>query len=166
MKFTVFSLIFTFILCLAFFSCAPPQEEVDELDLTQVRKTIEAGNLKFTEGIRQGDSAALAASYTEDAIIMPPDADMIQGQRGIEEFWNGVIQMGAKDAVLTTVDLNGSGDFVYEIGKYNFTIQLEDQESMEAIGKYVVVWKKTADGTWKLHVDIWNSSMPPPAPPE
>jgi len=32
-------------------------------------------------------------------------------------------------------------------------------------GKFVVVWKKQADGAWKIVADIWNSDMPPaPAP--
>jgi ketosteroid isomerase-like protein len=28
-------------------------------------------------------------------------------------------------------------------------------------GKYIVIWKQE-DGQWKLHRDIFNSSMPPP----
>jgi hypothetical protein len=31
-------------------------------------------------------------------------------------------------------------------------------------GKYIVIWKKE-DGTWKLHRDIWTTSVPP-APPQ
>nr|NIO33253.1 DUF4440 domain-containing protein [Gemmatimonadota bacterium] len=27
-------------------------------------------------------------------------------------------------------------------------------------GKYLVVWKRGEDGNWKLHADIWNTSMP------
>lgn len=158
MKFSKFSFISVFVLCFTLLSYASPKEE--EMDLAQVRKAIEEGNLKFVEGIRQGDGAAVAALYTEDATLLPPDADMIQGAQSIEEFWNGAIQIGVRDAVLTIVDLYGSGDFVYEIGKYTLTIQPEGQESIKAEGKYVVVWKKTADGSWKLHVDIWNSSPP------
>ncbi len=60
------------------------------------------------------------------------------------------------------VDVGGSGDTAYEIGKYSLTIQAEGQAAMADSGKYVVVWKRQADGTWKLHVDIWNSSMPLP----
>ena len=158
MKFSSYSFIFVFVFCFVLLSCAPPVEE--EMDVEQVRKTIEETNLKFGEAIRQGDATALADLYTEDATLLPPDSDMIKGRQGIETFWNGGLQIGIKDAILTTVDLSGSGDLAYEIGKFTLTIQPEEQEPIEQKGKYVVVWKQTADGSWKLHVDIWNSSMP------
>lgn len=158
MKFSSYSFIFVFVFCFVLLSCAPPVEE--EMDVEQVRKTIEEANLKFGEAIRQGDATALADLYTEDATLLPPDSDMIKGRQGIETFWNGGLQIGIKDAILTTVDVSGSGDLAYEIGKFTLTIQPEGQEPIEQKGKYVVVWKQTADGSWKLHVDIWNSSMP------
>ena len=159
MRFSVYSFIFVFFLCFTLFACAPPQEE--EMDVAQVRQAIEEANVKFGDAIRQGDATALAALYTEDAALLPPDSDMIQGKQGIEEFWSGGLQMGIKDAVLTTLDVSGSGDLAYEIGKVALTIQPEGQEPMEQKGKYVVVWKQQEDGSWKLHVDIWNSSIPP-----
>jgi ketosteroid isomerase-like protein len=70
--------------------------------------------------------------------------------------------MGVKDVTLTTMDVGGGGNTAYETGNYSLTIQPESQAAMTDSGKYVVVWKKQADGTWKLHVDIWNSSMPLP----
>jgi ketosteroid isomerase-like protein len=27
-------------------------------------------------------------------------------------------------------------------------------------GKFVEIWKKQADGTWKCVVDMWNSDLP------
>jgi ketosteroid isomerase-like protein len=52
------------------------------------------------------------------------------------------------------------GDMVCEIGRANITIQPEGQEAIEDIVKYVVIWKKTADGAWKLYVDIYNTNLP------
>jgi len=164
MKLKNYSFLIVFALVLVLFSCAEPVKE--EMDVAQVRQTIEEGNLKFGEAIRQGDAAAIAAAYTEDATLLPPNSDMIQGMAGIMEFWNAAIQMGVTDAALTTVDVMGADGLAYEIGKYAMTIQPEGQEPVEDMGKYVVVWKLQADGSWKLHVDIWNSSMPPPPPPQ
>ncbi len=162
MRLKNYSFLMVFALVLVLFSCAPPVEE--EMDVAQVRGLIEEANLKFGEAIRQGDAAALAALYTEDATILPPNSDMIQGMAGIMEFWNSVIQMGVTDAALTTVDVMGADGLAYEVGNYAMTIQPEGQEPVEDMGKYVVVWKLQADGSWKMHVDIWNTSMPPPPP--
>jgi uncharacterized protein (TIGR02246 family) len=158
MKFKNYSFIFVFVLCFVLLSCVPPATE--EMDVEKVRMALEEANVKFGEVVRQGDAAALAALYTDDATLLPPDIEMIQGKQGIEGFWSGGFQMGIKDAVLTTVDVFGSGDLAYEIGKFTLKIQPEGQEPIEQKGKYVVVWKKTADGSWKLHVDIFNYTLP------
>lgn len=158
MKFTNYSFIFVFIFCFVLLCCVPPPTE--EMDVEKVRMAIEDGGLKFMEAVRQGDAAALAALYTEDATLLPPESEMIKGKQGIEEFWNALIQMGLKDAVFTKVDVFGSGDLAYEIGKATITIQPEGQEPIEKKSKYVVVWKQTADGSWRMYVDIFNWSMP------
>jgi uncharacterized protein (TIGR02246 family) len=130
------------------------------MDMAQVRKAIENGNLKFGKAVRQGNAAAIAALYTDDATLMPPNSEMITGKQAIEAFWQGGLEMGIRDAVLTTAEALGMGDLACEIGKYNIKIQPAVQATIEDSGKYVVLWKKQPDGTWKLHVDIWNTSLP------
>ncbi|MBU0684848.1 MAG: DUF4440 domain-containing protein [Thermoplasmatota archaeon] len=127
----------------------------------QVRKAIRAANRKFGEGIRKGDPAAVGLLYTEDAILMPPNNEMIRGRHGTEGFWGAAIKMGVRDAILTTVELRQVGNEVHEVGNYALRIQPEGQKPFEDKGKYVVIWKQEAEGTWKLHRDIWNSSLPP-----
>jgi len=127
----------------------------------QVRKAIKAANRKFGEGIRKGDPTAVGALYTEDAILMPPNNEMIRGRPGTEGFWGAAIKMGVRDAILTTVELRQSGSEIHEIGNYALKIQPEGQKPFEDKGKYVVIWKQEPEGKWKLHRDIWNSSLPP-----
>ncbi len=151
------------LLCFTF-GCQKGEEVAEEAkteqDLAQVRQSIEEANVKFGEAVRSGDATTLASLYTEDARLLPPNSEMIAGREGIEAFWGGGLQMGIKDAILTTVEVFGMGDMVCEIGKYDVTIQPEEQEAIEDNGKYLVIWQKTSDGTWKLHVDIWNTSLP------
>ena len=160
----VFPLVF--LLCLTF-GCQKTEEAAEEvmaeqpvMDLAQVRLAIDAANVRFGEAVRSADAAALASLYTEDARILPPNSEMIQGREGIEAYWAGGFQMGIKDIVLTAVDVIGMGDMVCEIGKAVVAIQPEGMDAIEDIAKYLVVWKKDVDGTWKLHVDIWNTSLP------
>ncbi len=129
------------------------------MDLDQIRQAIGKGNDTFGDGFRRGDAATVAALYTEDATLLPPNLDTIKGKQGIEVFWAGAMQMGIKAVVLSTVDLIGMGDFVCEIGKYQLTIQPQGQDAFEDNGKYLVIWKQEG-GAWKLHIDIWNTSMP------
>jgi ketosteroid isomerase-like protein len=34
-------------------------------------------------------------------------------------------------------------------------------KAMNDVGKYVAVWKKQPDGSWKMIRDIYNSDLPP-----
>lgn len=156
MKYLTYAALFVPGLSLALLSCAKPER----MDIASVRKAIEAGNAKWVEAFNRGDTAGVAASYTDDATLLPPNNEMIQGRQGIQKFWSGAIEMGLKDASLTTVDVGGSGDTAYEIGKYTLKIQAAGQEGVTDSGKYLVVWQRQANGTWKLHADIWNSSLP------
>ncbi len=163
MRFRIFLLVTILSMGFSLISCQGTQEEAiqeEVMDLAQVRQAIEEANVKFGEAVRMADAAALASLYTDDARLLPPNSEMIVGRDSIEAFWGGGLQMGIQNAILITVDVLGMGDVVCEIGKYNLTIQPDGQDAFEDSGKYLVIWKKAADGTWKLHVDIWNTSLP------
>lgn len=123
----------------------------------EARAAIEAANAEFSQAFARGDAKALAAMYTSDAILFPPDSDMIRGNEAIGEFWKATRDGGVQSAALTTIDVGRSGDVAYEAGKVSLTIQATGKKPTTAVAKYVVVWKRQGDGSWKLHRDIWNS---------
>ena len=128
----------------------------------EARKAIVSVLAKFSQLIRKGDAAGLTALYEEDAIIFPPNMDMIQGGKAIKELWEmAFTEMGLKEADYTTVGVVGTGDTVASMGRYVAKTQLKGQKAMEDKGKYILLWKRTPKG-WKIHWDISNSSLPPP----
>jgi quercetin dioxygenase-like cupin family protein len=94
---------------------------------------------------------------------------MVQGRQKIEEFWKGEVAMAAsRNLALKTIEVNSSEDLAYEVGSYSVTLAMQTQSGSQTIndtGKYVTIWKRQADGSWKLAVDIWNSDLPA-APPQ
>ena len=68
------------------------------------------------------------------------------------------MDMGIKSVKLEIVEVEGHGDTAIEVGKY--TLQGLGRKPLDT-GKYIVIWKQV-DGQWKLHRDIFNSSMPAP----
>jgi ketosteroid isomerase-like protein len=135
-------------------------EKKSEIDLTLVRKAVEEANQIFIDASLRGDSAAVGALLTEDTLLLPPAGRMIQGKKATEEYWHATwTQLKIVDFKMTTLNLNGAGDLAYEVGSYILKFQIQGRESVDE-GKYVVVWKRTADKTWKKLVDIWNSDMP------
>ncbi|MGH7858220.1 MAG: YybH family protein [Candidatus Binatia bacterium] len=124
----------------------------------EAREAIEATNARFGKAVKAGDAAALAKFYTEDAILLPPDGEMARGRAAIEKAWKEQISGGLRESVLTTVDVERSGDVAVEVGSFRGKIQPEGKDAFEADGKYVVVWQRGSDATWRLHRDIWNAN--------
>lgn len=120
------------------------------------RSDIEAANDQWEAAASRGDGPGVAALYTDDGQLLPVQSDFVTGTQAIGEFWQGVFDSGIKSASLTTVEVESHGDTAYEVGK--FELRGADGQVLD-YGKYVVIWKK--DGTWKLHRDIWTSSVTP-----
>ncbi|OKO66835.1 hypothetical protein AC630_41245 [Bradyrhizobium sp. AS23.2] len=95
----------------------------------------------------------MAALYTEDAKVLPPDAPIVSGRKAIEEFWRTHANaLGLIDATLKTIDLEIAGDTAYEIGEADLKLS-----SGQAKVKYLLVWLRSRDGQWHAHRDIWNN---------
>jgi len=109
----------------------------------------------FESTFGRGDAAGIANFYTDNAMLLPTGSDIIQDKQTIEVFWQGVMDMGIKNARLDILEIEQHGDTVNDIGKY--TLSSADGQVMDT-GKYVVIWKNE-DGNWKMHRDIFNSSL-------
>jgi uncharacterized protein (TIGR02246 family) len=129
-----------------------------ESTVGSIRDAIVAANEQFMARFRQRDAAGMAALYTEDGQVMPPNADFVTGREGIQAFWQALMDMGIQEALIETGEVEDHGDTLVEVS--TFTLQGEAGAELDR-GKYIVIWKRV-DGEWKLHRDIFNSSMPPP----
>jgi uncharacterized protein (TIGR02246 family) len=125
---------------------------------TKVRDAIVAANKGFMKTVESGDAAGMPAHYTVDCQVLPPNGDFVIGEQAVESLFQSLMDMGIKKIKLETLEVEGHDDTAYEIGK--FILQGEGGQALDK-GKYIVIWKQE-DGQWKLHRDIFNSSMPPP----
>ena len=125
------------------------------------RMAVETATKNFVSAISAKDSAALGATYTTDAIVYPPNAEMIQGREAISAYWKGLMDAGMTAAIEST-EAESDGNLGMDTGK--FRILGSDGKEIDH-GKYVVVWKKE-NGTWKIYRDIWNTSAPATPAPE
>ena len=77
-------------------SIADAGSKSKDAGVSQARAGIEAANAKFSEAFDRGDAAAVAALYTEDAIVFPPDSEMVKGRQAIGEFWKATRNSGER----------------------------------------------------------------------
>ncbi len=124
--------------------------------MTTARDSIEATIKTLVESLNDGDAAGVAAHYTDDAAVLPPDAARIDGREGIQGVWQGLIDADVRDVVLTTQEVDVFGEVANEVGIISATAPSEDGGRVQLAGKYVAVWKRGGDGNWRLRRDIWN----------
>ncbi len=120
-----------------------------------ISSEIRSQNDKFESTFAKGDAAGMATLYTEDGMLLPTGCDVIVGHKGIQDFWQGAMNMGVKEVKLHTVEVEQYNGTAIELG--NYRLNGEDGEKLDH-GKYIVIWKKQ-NGSWKLQKDIWNSNL-------
>ena len=127
------------------------------------RARVEKLGKQFADAFTKGDIAGVAAMYAEDAMAFPPESEIVKGRPAIEAMWKGVRDLGAQSMDFVVLDVVSSGILLVETGKANLHIAGAGGAPATVTVKYVVVWKKQKDGSWKISHDIWND-MPTPKP--
>lgn len=126
---------------------------------TKIEQEIRRADDDFETSFARGDAAGMASLYTGDGMLLPTGSDFITGTQAIQQYWQGAMDMGVKQAKLDIVEVEQQGDTATEVGKY--TLRGEGGQVIDQ-GKYIVLWRQQ-NGQWKLHRDIWNSSMSQPS---
>ncbi len=122
-----------------------------------IRSEIEAANKIFEAAVSRSDGPGVAALYTANAQLLPAQSDFVTGTEAIGQFWQAAFDSGMKGVSLITMEVEKHGDTAYEVGELE--IRGADGTVLDH-AKYVVIWKK--EGTsWKLHRDIWTTSVVP-----
>lgn len=123
---------------------------------THLKEIIRIANETFVNRFAAAQFNELSELYTRDGIVLPPNMEMIQGRDAIAGLWQALFNMGIQSLKLETVEVEDCGKLGVEVGL--FELYSADRHLLDQ-GKYVVVWENE-DGEWKLHRDIFNSSLP------
>jgi uncharacterized protein (TIGR02246 family) len=132
-----------------------------------VRQAIEDGGAAWETAALAGDAAALTALYTEDGIVMAPNAPKAEGSAAIQTAFTEMLAVApftAIEIVTDGVEVSASGDMAWAHGSYTSTNTVAGVP-YEDSGKWANV-SENRDGQWLLVVDIWNSDTPLAGPEE
>ena len=148
---------FSMLMVLILGTFATAVAQAPDKEVPPVREAIEAGNEAFMAAFAAHDAAALARFYTEDAKLMPPNSDILEGRAAIQAFWQAVFDMGIDSALLQIVEVDALGNTAVEVS--HFWLYTADGQVAD-YGKYMIEWKRVR-GQWFLHRDIFNTSQAP-----
>ena len=118
----------------------------------------------FITAFNAADSPRLAAMYSEDAVLMPQNQEPVMGRTAIETYYKRLYDQVNAKISLTAQELTMIGDdAAFERGTYVMSITPKPGATpIEDAGKYLVMFQRQPDGSWKATRDIDNSSRPLP----
>ncbi len=103
------------------------------------------------------DLAKTVSFYSDDAIVMPPNAPAETSKDVIRKGWKDLLDIADNISwKATRVEIAHSGDLAVLTGTYDTTMK----DGTRDHGKYCEVWEKQADGKWKCGTDMFSSDLP------
>ncbi|HZF28017.1 MAG TPA: DUF4440 domain-containing protein [Gammaproteobacteria bacterium] len=130
------------------------------VDVERERTALLAADHEWMQAARDADK--FASFYAPDAALYQTGMPVVKGQAAIREGFKQLTSTPGFSLEWTqaSTHVGAAGDVAYITGNYD--IKLGDGGEK---GKYVTIWRKQPDGSWKVTDDIFNSDAPaaPPA---
>ena len=146
------------VICLGFSVGCQRPTGLSEADRTAIRKADETDMMMMIAKDWKGDLAL----YTEDAIQLPPNQAALQGKAAIQA-WDEAFPPFSNFQE-QSLEIEGQGNLAYDRGTYSMTVTPPRAAPIEDRGKYLTIYRKQADGSWKIARVMFNSDLPLPAP--
>jgi len=145
---------------LAMCACSQSAQQAQAPDTRAADETaIRAASADWSKAAQAKDLDKCVAPFADDAIAMYPKMPLAQGKDNIRKGWQETLAMPGPGLSFTTtgVEVARSGDIAWEHGTYEMSTADKKGKVSTEKGKYVTVWKKQADGSWKVAADIDNA---------
>ena len=123
-------------------------------------------DVQWAKAAAAKDVEQTIAYYSDDAIVLPPNATSAATKEAIRNVWK---DMFASPSLVfswqpTRVQVGKSGEMAWVRGRYELTMNDASGKPIDDRGKYLEVWEKQTDGNWKCAAGMWNSDLAASAP--
>jgi ketosteroid isomerase-like protein len=136
-------------------ACKVAPSSLSDADKTAIRALSDS----FVVFFRANRDSAIAAVYSDNAIMMPPNQGSVEGRAAIRAVFDAY--PGLPDFTASSIDIDGRGDLAYVRGTYALTVPAANGRSAVADhGKFVQIRRRQSDGRWLIAMDIFNSDVP------
>jgi ketosteroid isomerase-like protein len=123
---------------------------------------LRAADAAWLKAYRAKDIDRSVAFYDEQGSMLVPNSPILTGKKVIAKFI--AKSFGLRDYEIKwhskKVGVARSGDLGYTSGAYEMSFKDASGKAVSDKGKYLMLWKKQADGAWKVLFDTSNSDLP------
>jgi uncharacterized protein (TIGR02246 family) len=146
------------------FGCTPAAPPAPPDTRAADEQAIRDGEAQWVKDFAAKDVEKVVSHYADDAASMIPDMTLMSGKDAIraglkEEFADPNSSLNFHP---TKVEVSKASDLAYSQGVYSYVSS--DPKTKKAViesGNYIEVYKKQADGYWKVEEDIATQAAAP-----
>ncbi len=155
-------------LVVALTACAPAGEEPERAEEATYEADVEAihrAHEEYRAAVNAGDLEGGLALVTDDVVWMPPNEPALTGKEAIRRWEGGepLFERFIFEISFSPEEVVVFGDWAFERGTYVLTLTPRaGGEPGQGSGKYLWIWQRQPDGSWKNARAMWNSDNPPP----
>lgn len=144
--------------CLLMLAGCPDNTAPDSRDAQAAKQDISDMHAQLLKAYNAKDAAGVAALYTDDSILMPPNAATVKSKIAVGDFMRQTLVPPMNSMLLNVSETEVSGDYAFSTGYY--TVLRADGTTLDR-GKFMEVLQHQNDG-WRIFRDIYNSDMAGP----
>ena len=123
---------------------------------------VRVADSSLAQAVAARDVDRTVSFYAEDASMLPVAEPIVTGREAIRAEWTKLFAIPGFANDSRTVHVDASGDLAYTRGTYVTRLSSPDGKPVTEVGKWVSVWRRQADGAWRVVVEIYNTDAPPP----
>jgi uncharacterized protein (TIGR02246 family) len=144
----------------------PRQETAAGHNSLKAIAEVRAADAAWLKAYQAKDVEKSAAFFGEQGSMLVPNNPILTGKEAVAKFI--ARSFTAPDYKIAwhpnQADVARSGELGYTSGTYELSFKDASGKAIADRGKYLMVWKKRADGTWSVLFDISNSDLPGASP--
>jgi ketosteroid isomerase-like protein len=119
---------------------------------------VTAASRAWDEAYAAGDAARLVDRYDDAAVSMPPGLPALSTKAAIAADFKTFFASNSATHRTLDADRRISGEYAIERARYEAAITPKNGgATIKESGKHIVVYRRQANGAWKVLWEIWNS---------
>ena len=142
-------------LILGIVNCQPNSRQKYEEDVAAIKAMSQAR----ADAFNQGDASAIAAHFTEDAVLMAPNSPKKIGPAAVASYYKEIFDDNFTALESGYEQVKVDGDQAFGRGFAKVTLYSKTNgETLQSTSKYLNILERQVDGSWKTTHDIWNAN--------
>lgn len=113
---------------------------------------------EIVDALQHGFENYLMNWYADEAEMVPARGEAVRGRLAIRKWVDQFPPI--TDWTVTDLEIGGACQMAYASGHYAMTINPEGGRKIKDSGRYLEVWRKQPDDSWKVVRSIFHSDIP------